>query len=187
MNVMLSKTFFPQHPKAGEPTGFKEKVKSGQKRHTCRCNYDYWRERIERLQQRGGVLSLRQWSGKPYEKGSTQELIMDVPASMVEVQRLVMSREQDTESEVLVEGSDGVFAKATDTEYRYFAEVEGHHVPVETLAKNDGLTLEDFKAWFNPVFDEYESNVQVTKNGVEIKPSKTSLTFAVIQFTTFRY
>lgn len=185
--VILSKDIFAEGKKASTPSDFARKVKTGAKRHTVRANFDYWRERIERLQQRGGVLSLRQWSGKPYEKGSTQELIMDVPASMVEVQRLVMSREQDTESEVLVDGSDGVFAKATDTEYRYFAEVEGHHVPVETLAKNDGLTLEDFKAWFNPVFDEYESNVQVTKNGVEIKPSKTSLTFAVIQFTTFRY
>ena len=185
MNVMLSKTFFPQHPKAGEPTGFKEKVKKGTKRHTCRCNYDYWKERIETLQERGGVLSLRQWSGKPYEKGKPQELIMDVPASMVEVQRLVMRRTKDTESEVYVEGEDGVFAKAA--QYNYFAEVEGTPIDVATLAKNDGLSLEDFKAWFNPVFDEYESKVKLTKDGTEIKPSETVLTFAVIQFTTFRY
>lgn len=34
MNVILSKTFFPQHHKAGEPTGFAEEVKKGTKRHT---------------------------------------------------------------------------------------------------------------------------------------------------------
>ena len=45
---------------------------------------------------------------------------------------------------------------------------------------NDGLSLEDFKAWFNPVFDEYEA-----QHGQGVKAS--SLTFAVIQFTTFRY
>lgn len=124
------------------------------------------------------MLSLRQWSGKPYEKGSHTETVLDVPASMVEVQRLVMRRTKDTESEVYVEGEDGVFAKAA--QYNYFAEVEGTPIDVATLAKNDGLSLEDFKAWFNPVFDEYEA-----QHGQGVKAS--SLTFAVIQFTTFRY
>lgn len=185
MNVMLSKTFFPQHPKAGEPTGFAEKVKKGTKRHTCRCNYDYWKERIAKVKERGGVLSIRQWQGKPYEKESHTETVLDVPASMVEVQRLVMRRTKDAESEVYVEGEDGVFAKTA--QYNYFAEVEGTPIDVATLAKNDGLSLEDFKAWFNPVFDEYAKQVQLTKDGEVIEPSELALTFAVIQFTTFRY
>ena len=168
MNVMLSKTFFPQHPKAGEPTGFKEKVKNGTKRHTCRCNYEYWKDRIARLQERGGVLSLRQWCGKPYQKGSTTELIMDVPASMVEVQQLVMVRRR----------ADG---------YVYSALVDGKPVDIVTLAKNDGLTLDDFKAWFNPVFDDYEKQVELQKDGEVIRPTETALKFAVIHFTTFRY
>lgn len=174
MNVMLSKTFFPQHPKAGEATHFAKKVIHGEKRHTCRCNYDYWHERITKVQERGGVLSLRQWSGRPYEKGSTQERIMDVPASMVEVQRLVMSRQ----SNKYKERKGSVFEPSA--EYRYFAEVDGTPIDVAEIAKNDGLTLEDFKAWFNPVFDEYED-----KHGTGIRAS--ALTFAVIQFTTFRY
>lgn len=175
---MLSKTFFPQHPKSGEPTNFAKKVRRGQKRHTCRCNYDYWQDRIARLQQRGGVLSLRQWSGKPYEKGSHTEKVIDVPSAMVEVQRLVMSREKITDSMIYTEGSDSVFA--AHESWQYTAEVGGTPVDVAVLAKNDGLTLEDFKAWFNPVFDEYEA-----KHGTSIHAS--ALTFAVIQFTTFRY
>lgn len=155
MNVLLSKTFFPQHPKAGEQTGFKEKVQKGEKRHTCRCNYDYWKEGIDSLQKRGGVLSLRQWSGKPYQKNTTQERIMDIPASIVDVQKLVMRRNL-----------------AKEGGYDYSAQVEGTPVQVSQLAKNDGLTLEDFKAWFNPVFDENKAD---------------ALTFAVIHFTTFRY
>lgn len=168
MNVMLSNTFFPQHPKAGEPTGFKEKVKNGTKRHTCRCNYEYWKDRIARLQERGGVLSIRQWSGKPYQKGSTTEIIMDVPASMVEVQQLVMVRRR----------ADG---------YVYSALVDGKPVDIVTLAKNDGLTLDDFKAFFNPVFDDYEKQVELQKDGEVIIPTETALKFAVIHFTTFRY
>ena len=50
----------------------------------------------------------------------------------------------------------------------------------EIVVKNASLSLEDFKAWFNPVFDEYEA-----QHGQGVKAS--SLTFAVIQFTTFRY
>jgi hypothetical protein len=168
MNVMLSKTFFPQHPKAGEPTGFAEKVKNGTKRHTCRCNYEYWKDRIARLQERGGVLSIRQWSGKPYQKGSSTELIMDVPASMIEVQQLVMVRRS----------ADG---------YVYSALVDGKPVDIVALAKNDGLTLDDFKAWFNHVFDNYEKQVEIQKDGEVIRPTETALKFAVIHFTTFRY
>ncbi len=184
MNVMLSKTFFPQHPKAGEPTHFAEKVKNGTKRHTCRCNYDYWKDRIARLQERGGVLSLRQWSGKPYEKGTTQERIMDVPASMIEVQQLVMIRRRTDEPEYVEVEPERCERRQG---YEYFARVEGEPYDVEFIAKNDGLTLADFKDWFNPVFDEYESKVEVSKDGRKIEPAETALTFAVIHFTIFRY
>lgn len=171
MNVMLSKTFFPQHPKAGEPTEFREKVLTGTKRHTCRCNYDYWKTRIETLKKRQGILSLRQWSGKPYQKGSTQEPILDIAASLIDVQQLVMHRgEAYVTDEVLVETKPGVWEKGTT--YDYSATVDGQPVEVSQLAENDGLELEDFKAWYNPVFDE---------------AGEDTLTFAVIHFTTFRY
>lgn len=54
----------------------------------------------------------------------------------------------------------------------FTAEVEGHPVKLEDLARNDGLTPSEFAAWFIPVFD---------------KAQETALTFAIIQFTTFRY
>ena len=169
MNVMLSKTFFPKHPKAGELTGFREKVLKGTKRHTCRCNYEYWKSRIATLQKRQGVLSLRQWSGKPYQRGSTQEAILDIAANLIDVQPLVMTRRKLDEAEY-VEVQPGKFVPRTA--YDFKAEVEGTPIDVSELAKNDGLSLEDFKAWFNPVFDEENTD---------------ALTFAVIHFTTFRY
>ncbi|MFT0234472.1 hypothetical protein ACMSFF_23335 [Bacteroides faecis] len=47
--VLLSKKFFPAHFRAGEATDFKAKVLNGQKRHTCRCNYEYWKKKNNRL------------------------------------------------------------------------------------------------------------------------------------------
>ena len=119
--VLLSKKFFPAHFRAGEATDFKTKVLNGQKRHTCRCNYEYWKKKITAL-----------------------------PANMCIVQPLILRR-------------NGL---------NFTAEVEGHPVRLEDLARNDGLTPSEFAAWFIPVFDKAQEN---------------ALTFAIIQFTTFRY
>ncbi|UWH95118.1 MAG: hypothetical protein [Bacteriophage sp.] len=145
---LLSKKFFPAHFRAGEATDFKAKVLNGQKRHTCRCNYEYWKKKITALQEKSGTLCLRQWADKPYR--SPQESILEVPANMCIVQPLILRR-------------NGL---------NFTAEVEGHPVKLEDLARNDGLTPSEFAAWFIPVFD---------------KAQETALTFAIIQFTTFRY
>lgn len=135
-------------PYCGEATDFKAKVLNGQKRHTCRCNYEYWKKKITALQEKSGTLCLRQWADKPYR--SPQESILEVPANMCIVQPLILRR-------------NGL---------NFTAEVEGHPVKLEDLARNDGLTPSEFAAWFIPVFD---------------KAQETALTFAIIQFTTFRY
>ena len=160
MNVMLSKTFFDNHYLAGEETDFKSKVLRGEKRHTCRANYDFWKKRVDTLKARQGVLSLRQWSGKPYQKGSNQEKIIDIAASVIDVQRLVLRRTQGEKDEVI------------RTRGTFTAEVDGTPVDIATIAHNDGLHVEEFKAWFDPVFDEAGTD---------------ALAFAVIHFTTFRY
>jgi hypothetical protein len=95
--VLLSKTFFPQHPMAGYLTYFFEKVTGFQgnaykKIHTCRSNYDYWKKKIDRLKAKGGVLSVRQWSEAPYR--SPQETIIDIPAEIVGVQKLELRAEK---------------------------------------------------------------------------------------------
>lgn len=110
---------------------------------------------------------------------------MDVPASMIEVQQLVMTRRRCDDESEYVEIAPGRYENRQG--YEYFAEVDGNPYNVDVIAKNDGLTLADFKDFFNPVFDEYESNVEVSKDGRKIPPSETVLTFAVIHFTTFRY
>lgn len=113
--VLLSKKFFPAHFRAGEATDFKTKVLNGQKRHTCRCNYEYWKKKITALQEKSGTLCLRQWADKPYR--SPQESILEVPANMCIVQPLILRR-------------NGL---------NFTAEVEGH--PVIRLMDEGNLSL----------------------------------------------
>ena len=64
--LMLSKVFLKGHPRAGEPTMFREKYESGEKIHTIRRNEKgYYKD--------GDIVSIRQWSGKP--RHSKQEII----------------------------------------------------------------------------------------------------------------
>ena len=90
--VTLGKYFGPKHPRKGQETGFIAKVADGRKVHTCRSNYGYWRAKIEKITATGGVLSVRQWSAKPYR--SPQEVITEIPAGIVGVQRLALRRER---------------------------------------------------------------------------------------------
>lgn len=165
--VTLSKKFFPQHPRKGEETLFREKVLSGSKRHTCRSNYEYWKEKVDRLKEVGGVLSVRQWSANPYR--SPQEIITDIPAELVGVQKLILHREKEV-TEHHAEGTPEPVAVVTN--FKYTAVVDGYNTPLELLAENDGLTPEEYKAWFSPVFDKEKAD---------------TLEFAIIHFTKERY
>lgn len=139
--VTLGKYFGPKHPRKGQETGFIAKVADGRKVHTCRSNYGYWRAKIEKITATGGVLSVRQWSAKPYR--SPQEVITEIPAGIVGVQRLALRRERRVINHYAEEQDKPI---ATATYYDYTAEVDGHPVPLEILAENDGLTVDDFKA-----------------------------------------
>ncbi len=66
--LTLAKKFPVYHPRAGEPTGFREAFLNGTKIHTIRINAKgYWKD--------GDIVSVRQWSGRPY--ASKQEVIKD--------------------------------------------------------------------------------------------------------------
>jgi hypothetical protein len=180
--VLLSKTFFPQHPKAGQPTNFADKIQytilgKGQreicgecrekgydfdcktctgasegtpKNHTCRRNYEYWKAKIDKLKAAGGVLSVREWIGKPYKQPG-QNVIIDIPAEDAGVQKLTLWQYD---------------------EKIMFATVDEKEIPLKAIANNDGLSVEDFIAWFAPVFEKEKTDI---------------LDFAIIHFTKFRY
>lgn len=56
--IMCAKTYPAYHPKAGQPTGFRESILSGTKVHTLRESAGN--------RQDGDIVSLREWSGAPY-------------------------------------------------------------------------------------------------------------------------
>ena len=176
--VTLSKTFFPQHPRKGEETDFKAKVVAGRKVHTCRSNYEYWRAKIEKITATGGVLSVRQWSGQAYR--SPQEVITEIPAGIVGIQKLELRRELCEVKHFAEEQRQPI---TTTRYYEYAAAVDGRPGPLEILAENDGLTIDEFKAWFAPVFENAEKKYPELSS---IAPALT-IDFAVIHFTKKRY
>lgn len=64
--LMLSQSFPTKHPRSGNPTGFRKKFLSGEKRHTIRANFPLWAKRIHEVQQGEAVISVRQWEARPY-------------------------------------------------------------------------------------------------------------------------
>lgn len=172
--VTLSKKFFPAHYRAGQETEFKAKVLAETKKHTCRSNYEYWAKKIAKVKETGGVLSVRQWSEKPYR--SPQEVITEVPADVVSIQKLELRRDK-VMVEHHVEGERSPISTAWN--YDYTAQVDGRPVPLLALAENDGLNVEEFKAWFAPVFDKAEKKHKVLAS----ISNATILDFAIIHFT----
>lgn len=121
--LMLSKVFPATHPLKGEPTGFREAFRKN-KLHTIRANYPLWKKRIAEVQRGEAVLSVRQWSGRPYM--SKQETIATLTAD------------------------DGVgIQKLTFFSGRIIYPTVGKYQPsVKEIAHNDGLDSTYWLYWF---------------------------------------
>lgn len=157
--LMLSKTFPAYHPRKGEPTDFRLALKNTLdfwrydlspvdmlycKLHTIRVNYLLWKKRFEKIERGEACLSIRQWEGKP-RRSKTIEIARLTKDDRIGLQRL------DFKYGLL---------RAPIVDYRStMAEV--------VLANNDGLSLEDWEAWF--------------------AKADTSKPMAIIQFSKFRY
>lgn len=166
--LMLSKEFPKEHPKAGEQTGFKEKLElalkaqqqsedcppaSGMmKVHTIRTNFERWSRIMQKVQEGKAVISVRQWKGKPYEKGNVQvEIARLGKDDGIGMQTLQLVRYVD------VTGEKELFAY-------YIDGVLKDNLSLEDIARNDGLTLEDWAAWFTGItFDAPLPIIHFTK------------------------
>lgn len=71
--ITVSEKFPTKHKRKGEPTFFRENILAVKKIHTIRNNYEFWKKRIDEVQNGNAVLSIRVWTGKPY--ASPQEEI----------------------------------------------------------------------------------------------------------------
>lgn len=146
--ITFSKAFPPGHSKVGQPTGFESKLKAGTKIHTIRADAKGWWDKCaEAINSGRKYLSLREWVGRPYN--SEQRILGE--RDKIGLQTITMTYSSEDELPQ--------------------AWVDGKKVPVEQLAKNDGLAVEDFVEWFfsTPL---YKSNTFEGK---------------VIQLTDFRY
>jgi hypothetical protein len=124
--ITLSKTFPQGLPRAGQPTNFRESLEIGTKIHTIRCNYDLWAKRLDEVIAGRAVLSIRQWSGKPY--GSKQEVLK------------ILTKEDGVGYQLL--NTD-----ILDKKYRDYVSIGKK----AELSSHDGLTIDDFYSWFGDV------------------------------------
>lgn len=126
-------TMMVKFPKQGivvpRPTGFKRKILSGEKKHTIRQNYEFWKKRIDEINAGRAVLSVRQWTGKPYN--SEQKEIKQFGKGEVGYQRVTVT---GGASDVGIQNSEG-YVLLSDAKIR-------------KLAKNDGITLQQMQTFF---------------------------------------
>ena len=138
--LTVSRNFPKTHKRAGEPTRFKEQLTNGLaqlngedcKIHTIRSNYPLWAKRISEIKDGKAILSIRYWSGKPYNSKQVEICQLD-KNSGIGVQELVLK------PNCILSGSVELFS--IDSNF---------HNPLNLglLSKNDGLSFEDFKEWF---------------------------------------
>ena len=150
--ICLSKAFPSSHPMKGKPTDFKMAMLSALlcakccirkksmcmgecvasayiKRHTVRANYPLWAKRIAEVQRGEAVLSVRQWSGRPYM--SKQETIALLTAQDgIGIQMLKF-----------LPDADGCIL------WNQFV-IDNRYADIKNVANNDGLSLEDWREWF---------------------------------------
>ena len=121
--VITVSRYFPQtHERAGQPTYFIEQILSGQKIHTIRGSFELWSKRIKEVQDGKAILSLRYWSGKPYNSKQVEFKQLDKDSG-VGIQDVYMN----------------IFIKSI---------VNNYTIVNSDLAENDGLKFTDFCSWF---------------------------------------
>lgn len=125
--LTVSRVFPKTHARSGEPTYFREKILSAEKLHTIRANYHLWKKRIDEVNAGEAILSVRYWSGKPYNSKQLRIVEFDKDSG-VGVQMLFF--DECSINKALIADSSRTF------------------IPPSEIAKNDGLSLKDFEEWF---------------------------------------
>lgn len=123
--ITLSRVFPAYHPKRGTPTDFYAKIVSKEKIHTIRANNSLWKKRIEDVNSGLAILSVREWTGKPYNSPQKELCQFNKDSGI------------GTQSVWYDHIFDCWIVDSRQSEY------DEH-----TFSKNDGLDLQDFKDWF---------------------------------------
>lgn len=153
--LTISHKFPTTHKRKGEETNFYPLILRKVKLHTIRGNYKLWKKRFRKIEKGLACLSIRQWDGIPYKSKQTELLKLD-KSHGIGVQKLDFKKVPMTIDEVM------------KTQSKVLSRVWKPLISNDIeLAKNDGLSLVDFKDWF--------------------KKYDLSEPMAIIHFTDFRY
>ncbi len=153
--IPVSQVFPATHPRAGEPTYFPDRIHGAiepiegmwKKLHTIRANYELWAKRFEKINRGEAVLQLYYWRGKPY-RSKTATICLLSKNDGIGIQKVNLYQD---ETAFIRTSNNFLLAEKKWSD----------------LAKNDGLSLDDFKVWFK---------------GYDLNQS-----MAIIHFTKFRY
>lgn len=126
-NLSIAKAFPSSHPASGQPTEFRSKIMCGEKIHTLRKNFGYWKKRIDQVQSGRAMLCLKQWISRPYYPPG-QEDIFYLQGEPVGIQKVIKHPKY------------GWAAEVHNDQYVILNALE--------LARNDGLEYVAFEAWF---------------------------------------
>lgn len=102
-----------------------------EKIHTIRANYELWAKRIQEVQAGEAIISLRNWTGKPY-KSKQLEFMQLAAEDGIGIQKLIK-----------FEGGTGWGA----------THIEDGKLPIYCcldFCHHDGLNQRDFIDWFKP-------------------------------------
>lgn len=124
--LTVSRKFPGTHKRRGEETSFVERILSGEKIHTIRGNYKFWRKRFDKIESGEACLSIRYWSGRPYHSET--------------IEFLRLTREDGIGIQKVEINTRGTGCRIDDGVWIFDRGV--------TLARNDGLGFRDFKEWF---------------------------------------
>lgn len=149
--IILSRVFPTTHSRRGQETNFANKFLSGEKKHTIRQNYDLWKVNAEKMKRGNFYVSIRQWEDMPYRSKMVEIAKICNP---IGIQRLELYYHSDNDTiTAKIDGKDWLDADCY------------------TLAKNDGLSVQDFKEYFF---------------GKDPKEDKV-FNGCIVHFTDFRY
>jgi hypothetical protein len=125
--VLTVSNYFPNYPRnRGENTGIEDKIKNGIKIHELRSDYFMWKKRIDDVNARRAILSIRRWSGKPYQNRQIEIMQLEKAG----IQMLTNSKNRD--------GSTSYWRVTVDN---------NQFVDFITLSKNEGKPAEEWRNW----------------------------------------
>lgn len=126
--LSLCRTFPVDHKRTGDLTEFEGKIEREEKIHTIRHDAKgIWEKRFAKIKSGSMFLDLREWVGRPYNS-EQRNLFQRTREDGIGLQRIKM--EYSAETNCII------------------AQVDGKGVDPAIVAKNDGLSLEDFIEWF---------------------------------------